>query len=52
MCADDTYGSWTNFRYGEDWYNPGFLIICENRIGDLTTNKIFDCLTKNTNTIR
>lgn len=51
VCATDKYGRWTNFRFDEDWYNPGFLMNCENSIGNLTANEIFDCLTKNTKTI-
>lgn len=54
VCAADKYSSyslWSDFEDGEDWYNPGFLRDCENNIGDLNNDEIFDCLTKNTNTI-
>ena len=54
VCANDKYSSyswWSDFHAKEDWYNPGFLRNCVKNINDLSTNEVFDCLTKNTNTI-
>jgi len=54
VCANDKYSSyswWNDFLRNENWYNPGLLRECAKNINDLSTNEVFDCLTKNTNTI-
>lgn len=50
ICTRDEFGSWDNFKYWEDYYNPGFLMKLDDEDG-FTPAQFFNMFSPTTYTI-